>query len=94
MVPFLGGTLRIPTGPVRLARLTNSPIVPVFAVRRPDGRHDIYLCQPIEPEAPGEEESDRATLAIASAIEGIVEKHPEQWLMLDAAFEEDKRAHA
>ena len=89
-VPFLSGTLRMPTGPVRLARLTNSPIVPVFAIRRADGKHDIHLGQPIEPGTCVAGEADAAFIAIAKAIEAIVAQHPDQWLMLDAAFEEDR----
>ncbi len=89
-VPFLTGTLRMPTGPVRLARLTNSPIVPVFAIRRTDGKHDIHLGQPIEPGTSVTGQPDTEFIAIAKAIEAIVAKHPDQWLMLDAAFEEDR----
>jgi len=89
-VPFLSGTLRMPTGPVRLARLTNSPIVPVFAIRRPDGKHDIHLGQPIEPGPSVAGQADAEFIAIAKAIEAIIAKHPDQWLMLDAAFEEDR----
>ena len=32
-VPFLGGHIPIPTGPVKLALITGSPIIPVFSVR-------------------------------------------------------------
>lgn len=94
VVPFLGGSLRIPTGPVRLARLTSSPIIPVFAIRRADGKHDIFLATPIEP---GESSPaiasgpiDHAVLAVARAIEAVVAHYPQQWLVLDAAFEEDR----
>ena len=91
VVPFLGGSLRIPTGPVRLAALTGSPIVPVFAIRRADGRHDIHLAAPIEPTQPTRTGSSAALCAVAKSIEQVVAKHPDQWLMLDAAFEEDHR---
>ena len=95
-VPFLGGSLRIPTGPVRLARLTSSPIVPVFAIRRADGKHDILLGTPIEPgqsspvAQPGQ--IDHTVLAVARAIEAVVARYPHQWLVLDTAFEEDRVA--
>jgi KDO2-lipid IV(A) lauroyltransferase len=91
VVAFLGGSLRIPTGPVRLARLAGSPIVPVFTVRRADGRNDIHLEQAIEPHAIAGPGTDLAVLAVAQAIASVVAKHPEQWLVLDAAFEEDRR---
>ncbi|MFN0010132.1 MAG: lysophospholipid acyltransferase family protein [Phycisphaerales bacterium] len=92
VVTFLGGSLRVPTGPARLARLTGSPIVPVFAVRRADGRHDIHLGRPIDANEPGSAGGDGAVLALARAIEAVVAKHPAQWLVLDTVFEEDRRA--
>ena len=36
-VPFLGGTVELPVGPVKLAGMTGAAIVPVFAVRTPAG---------------------------------------------------------
>ena len=90
-VPFLNGTLLIPTGPVKLARLTGCPIVPVFAIRREDGHHDIYLAPPIEPGDASSVGPDHAVVALAKAIESVVREHPHQWLVLDAAFEEDHR---
>ena len=93
-VPFLSGTLRMPTGPVRLARLTNCPIVPVFAIRRCDGKHDIHLGQAIEPGHSVTGEADAAFIAMAKAIEAMVARYPDQWLMLDAAFEEDRSGQA
>ncbi len=92
VVAFLGGSLRVPTGPARLARLTGSPIVPVFAARRADGRHDIHLGRPIDANEPASAGGDGAVLALARAIEAVVAQHPAQWLVLDTVFEEDRRA--
>lgn len=89
VVPFLHGRLRVPTGPVRLARLTRSLIVPVFTIRKPSGRFEIRILPPIEPGVePGRPGPDPAVAAVAQAIESIVSLHPTQWLMLGAAFEE------
>jgi KDO2-lipid IV(A) lauroyltransferase len=85
VVPFLRGHLRIPTGAVRLARMTGSPIVPVFTVRLPSGRFAVELYPAIDA---GADES-AAVRAMAGAIESVVERHPTQWLVLGAAFEED-----
>ena len=90
VVPFLHGHLRIPSGSVRLARMTGSPIVPVFTVRVGSGRFAVHLGTPIEPgEGVAGAGADPAVRAIARAIEAMVGKYPTQWLALHAAFEED-----
>jgi len=91
VVPFLHGHLRVPTGAVRLARLTGSPIVPVFTVRLASGRFAIHLCPAIEPGRAGgiPDSNDLSVIAVCEAIESMVAKHPTQWLVLAAAFEED-----
>jgi len=94
IVPFLGGSLRVPTGPVRLARLAGAPIVPVFAIRGADRRHDIHLGPAIDAGAEAMTGPDPAVVAITRAIEAVVANHPDQWLVLDAAFEEDRHGRA
>ncbi len=92
-VPFLFGQLRLPTGPVRLARLTGSPIIPVFTVRQPDGRHRVLLLPAIEPDTPPTDAGDRAPSAslraIANSIASVVSRYPHQWLVLEPVFVED-----
>lgn len=92
VVPFLHGHLRLPIGPVRLAELTGSPIVPVFVVPADGGRFDVHLCEPIHvnrgSEAVGG--ADPALLAIARAIEAFVARNPKQWLVLEPVFVEDE----
>ena len=90
VVPFLHGRLRVPTGAVRLARMTGCPIVPVYTVRTPSGNFAVHLHPAIEP-GPGAPpgRSDPAVAAVASSIESMVKAYPAQWLVLGAAFEED-----
>jgi KDO2-lipid IV(A) lauroyltransferase len=98
-VPFLHGRLRMPTGPVKLARLTGSPIVPVFVLRGRRGRFRIHLATPIDVNASAEDEAatsapgaiDPALLAIARTFEAVIGQHPEQWLVLERAFVDDVR---
>ncbi|MDI1290818.1 MAG: lysophospholipid acyltransferase family protein [bacterium] len=91
VVPFLHGHLRVPTGAVRLARLTGSPIIPVFTIRSATGRFIVQIDPVIEPgnadSVPGA--SDSSVRAVAKSIEAVVANHPTQWLMLGPAFEED-----
>jgi len=93
VLPFLHGHLRVPTGAVRLARMTGSPIIPVFTLRLADGRFAVHLFPAIDPGIGGTAASDQAVVAVARSIESMVAKHPQQWLVLGAAFEEDA-AHA
>ncbi|MDP1661641.1 MAG: lysophospholipid acyltransferase family protein [Phycisphaerales bacterium] len=88
-VPFLHGHIRIPTGAVRLARMTGCPIIPVYTVRLSSGRFAVYMHAAIEPQVCAGATIDPAVLAVAESLESMVAKHPQQWLVLGAAFEED-----
>jgi KDO2-lipid IV(A) lauroyltransferase len=83
-VPFLHGHMELPTGPVKLALASSAPILPVFAVRTPDGRIRIH----IEP-AIVVEDIDAAMSKLAAVIERYVRDYPEQWLLFHKAFSED-----
>jgi lauroyl/myristoyl acyltransferase len=95
-VPFLGGHLALPLGPVTLARIVGSPIVPVFTVRTGRDRFRVHLLPPIEFEAaereiPATADAIDPTLRkIAASIEQFVARYPEQWLVLSPAFVEDQ----
>ncbi len=87
-VAFLGGHILAPIGPVKLARLTGCPIVPVFTPRC-GRRVRIIMEAPIEPPAAPEE--DRAALEqLMAVIAKRVTETPDQWLMLHAAWLEDQ----
>ena len=90
-VPFLHGHLRLPLGPVKLAQLTGSPIIPVFLVRGQRGGFCVHLAEPIEvdPNAEPIDGVDPAVRAIGRTIESFVARFPEQWLVLNRAFVED-----
>jgi len=83
IVPFGHGQLRLPLGPLRLAQMTGSPIVPVFTIRQPDGRFRVLLEPPIDPQA------DDAMEQLASVLARVIAAHAEQWLVLEPAFVED-----
>jgi lauroyl/myristoyl acyltransferase len=91
-LPFFNGHMLFPSGPVKLARMTGAPLVPVFAPRLPDGRAKIILEEPIIVSAGNEDPSrpDDALIQLARIIEQMVRAHPEQWLALQRAFCEDQ----
>lgn len=87
-VPFCGGHILLPTGPAKLAALTGSPILPVFAIRQPDGTVHLRIARPIDV---GSDRSDMnaALVELAAVIEQQVRACPEQWLMLHRVWCED-----
>lgn len=90
-VPMLGGHVLLPIGPVKLAQISGSPIVPVFTVRTPAGRCRLFAEAPIriDPDAPLIDGVHPALLQLGKVIEKYVAAYPEQWLVLDPAFAED-----
>lgn len=95
-VPFCGGHIDLPLGPVKLAAMTGAPIVPVFAPRGPDGRIRLIIEPAIhvtpDQAAPREQHPPPALLELARVIEKQVRAHPEQWLMLQSLWHEDRPA--
>jgi phosphatidylinositol dimannoside acyltransferase len=84
-VPFLGGHVLLPTGPVKLAIASGAPIVPVFSLRTAEGKIKLFVEEPIEVG----HDVDEAMATLAAVIGRYVAKYPEQWLVLHPAFEED-----
>lgn len=97
VVPFLHGHVRLPTGPVRLAHLTGSPIIPVFAVPTGRGKYRVLLKDAIDVASVdaefladgGAAVGSRALRVLADAIAEVVAANPHQWLALEAVFHED-----
>ena len=77
-MPFLGGHLLLPTGPVKLATASGAPIIPVFSVRTASGRVRLFIEDPI---IVGDD-TDYAMEQIAAVIARYVATYPEQWLVL------------
>lgn len=74
--PFLNGTIRIPTGPVELARLTDSVLLPVYTVRDGYWRYTTHIGAPLA--STGESPADAAA-AFAAWIEPVVRARPAHW---------------
>src|SRR5204863_8657171 len=50
-VPFMGGHVELPAGPIKLAMATGAPIIPIFTVRGSPGRFRVIIEEPIFIEA-------------------------------------------
>ncbi|HET9015068.1 MAG TPA: PHP-associated domain-containing protein [Thermomicrobiaceae bacterium] len=83
-VPFFDSAMQMPIGPVRLARATGSVILPCMATYGPSRTSELTVMPPIEPA-----ESALETLsAIATALEGLIHRHLDQWSMLTPIWQE------
>jgi phosphatidylinositol dimannoside acyltransferase len=90
--PILGGHLALPLGPIVLAQISGSPIVPVFVIRMASGRCQLFV-EPairVDPDASLINGVHPQLLAWGRVLETFIAKYPEQWLFLDPAFVEDK----
>lgn len=91
-IPFMGGHVMLPPGPVKLAMATGAPIVPVCAPRGPDGRIHIEMHEPIwiDESEPHESGPHPAELKLGKVLEGWVRRFPDQWLMIHRVWCEDR----
>ena len=90
-VPMFGAHLSLPLGPIVLAQISGSPIVPVFVVRTASGRCRLFVESAIrvDPNAKLIDGVHPQLLQWAKVLEKYIAAYPEQWLMLEAAFVED-----
>ncbi len=90
-LPMLNGHLMLPLGPLKLAQISGSPLVPVFTVRTPGGGCKLFAEKPVyvDPHAELIHGIHPALLEVGKVIEKYIAAYPEQWLVLDRAFVED-----
>lgn len=80
-VPFFGRTVMARRGPATLARRTGAALLPVYAIRRPDGGLRLIIEPEIELSKSGGIKADvnENTLRIARWLERTVRAYPDQW---------------
>jgi lauroyl/myristoyl acyltransferase len=78
-----GLTLRLPKGPLYLARATGAPSYPIFIVRDGWRRYRVIVLPSVElpPRVRGEE--DRAAMVWAATLLEIVRQHWRQWYVFE-----------
>ena len=98
-VPFLGGTIRLPAGPVKMALATGAPILPIFSVRTGEGKVRLFVEPAIRVEPANECANVTETggphpalLEWAAVLERYVRAYPDQWLVIQPALCEDVEA--
>jgi hypothetical protein len=86
VVPFFDSAIKMPLGPVRLARATGSVIVPTIASYEPGRKMKIRLAEPQSPQGSVKEEMNR----LAGALETLVSENLNQWAMLTPIWIDEK----
>lgn len=77
-VPFLRDLLPLPTGPMRLARTTGAPLLPVFTVAKDNGGFEVSIHEPLY-SAATQADDESIAKAYAKQLEAFVHDYPDQW---------------
>lgn len=84
LVPFFDSAIKLPAGPVRLAKATGSVIIPSMATYGRGREVTLQIAEPIAPSA-----NIESTLgAVGRSLEGLISEHLDQWSMLTPIWAE------
>jgi KDO2-lipid IV(A) lauroyltransferase len=61
-----------------MSERSGAPVISVYSIRKPNGKHAIYFVREMNIEGSAE----RVTQAYNDELEGFVKEHPEQWMWL------------
>lgn len=88
-VTFFGEETTLPPGPVRIARDTGAPIVPLFT-RRAGKKHQMILKPAFSVVKTGHVDTDidRGLDQLRSVLEDAISTNPEQWAMFQRVWPE------
>jgi KDO2-lipid IV(A) lauroyltransferase len=91
-VEYFGRRSVFPTGPAFLSLATKAPIVPAFYLRLNEGGKEVYHAyveEPIRFERGRDlrEDVKRLTQVVASRIEAVVKRYPDQWFCFPPPWE-------
>lgn len=79
-VDFFGRPACTTTGLAYLSAVTETPVLPAYLIRQPDGRHTLTVEAPIEPPPSRDDAAIRAhTQHYTALLERVIRAHPEQW---------------
>jgi lauroyl/myristoyl acyltransferase len=85
---FFGEETRLPDIAVRIALRTGASIIPVFNLRRDDGRYDVYIEPPIEVASNGSGAVAECMNEVIRVMEKYIRSCPEQWAVLEPVWPE------
>lgn len=81
-INFLGKVASTPMGPAVFSKKFNSPVLPAFIIRQPDGRHLVKILEVMHFEDTGDTDGDllRFTEKMTKILEQVIRENPTQWL--------------
>ncbi len=81
-IDFLGKTASTPMGPAVFSKKFNSPVLPAFIIRQPNGRHLVKIFEVLHFEDTGDTDGDlfRFTEKMTRILEQVIRENPTQWL--------------
>lgn len=90
-VTFMGQETTLPPGPVRIARETGAPIIPILSRRVSDG-HEISIGEPFHVERTSDMKRDMADgmSRLVSALEQWITSTLDQWVMFQRVWPEQR----
>ncbi|WP_231036068.1 lysophospholipid acyltransferase family protein [Pectinatus sottacetonis] len=81
-IKFLGRTASTPLGPAVFAHKFSSPVIPMFIVRRNDGKHRLIVGNVMRYKDSGNIDDDLLTFTreMTAFVEKVIRENPTQWL--------------
>ncbi|NLN59968.1 MAG: lysophospholipid acyltransferase family protein [Deltaproteobacteria bacterium] len=81
---FFGRPACTTDGLAQMAIKSETPVMPAFIIRKPDGRYRLIIGKEVEIIRTGNSEDDirTNTQRFTSIIEGVIRQYPDQWLWL------------
>lgn len=98
VVEFFGVETALPTGPIKLARATGAPIIPVFAMREENGQGHHFAFHIIDPFYVARTDDAARDIGagmqkLFSIFESNLERAPEQWVMFQRVWPDELPRH-
>ena len=80
-VPFMGVPACTNKGLAIMAMMNNTPVIPVFSFRRPDGKYEVIFENEVDMAVTEDKQKDieENTCKFTAIIEKAIHSHPEQW---------------
>ena len=98
-VPFFGKLASSPMGAAVFAKKFNSPVLPAFILRQPDGHHKVVIGEILRYEDTGDSDKDLYdfTYKMTKILEKVIRENPTQWLWFQHRWntppDEQKQKH-
>jgi KDO2-lipid IV(A) lauroyltransferase len=93
---FFGVETTLPVGPVKLARVSGAPIIPVLAIREDDGgrqqRYAFHILDAVRVVRTDDEEADiqAGMEQVVGVLEHGIGMAPEQWVMFQRVWDDER----